>query len=187
MLSKKEIQYMNNAKIYKLVCNITGDTYYGSTIKSLKHRLSEHKSNYKRYLNGKYRYTTSFKIIENGDYRIKLVEDYRCMNRKQLESIERVYIEGYPCINKCVVGRTRKEINKAYRENNKDKIKEYGKEYYENNKDYYKEYYQDNKNKITEFKNEKFECECGGKYTYSNKLQHFKTNKHIKYYKNKIY
>jgi len=148
MLSKKEIQYMNNGKIYKIVCNITGDTYYGSTIKSLKYRLSEHKSDYKRYLNNKYHYKTSFKIIENGNYRIELVEKYGCMNRKQLESIERVYIEGYPCINKFIPTRTDKE----YREKNKEKKKEYLKSYYQNNKhkikEYQKKYRENNKHKI---------------------------------------
>jgi len=63
----------------------------------------------------------------------------------------------------------RKEYNKKYRENNKDKIakqkkewneknkdkikeqrKEYKKEYYENNKDKIKEYYENNKDKILE-------------------------------------
>jgi len=168
MLSKKELQYMNHGKIYKLVCNVTGLVYYGSTVQSLKVRLSDHKKNYKRYLNGKYRYTTSFKILETGDYNIHLVEDYRCMNRKQLESIERVYIEGYPCINKIVVGRTDKE----YYENNKHKIKEYK-----------KEYYQKNKHKL----NEMFECECGGKFTYSSKARHMRSIKHQKYLLRKEY
>ena len=172
MLSKTELKYLNNAKIYKIVCNITGDTYYGSTTQSLNRRLSIHKSDYKQYLKGKTNYRTSFKIIENRDYNIYLVENYRCMNRKQLESIEGIYIKYNDCINKIVVGRTKKEINKAYRENNKNKIKEYK-----------KDYYQKNKYKLKE----KFNCECGGRYTYEHKLQHFKTNKHIKYYKNKIY
>ena len=173
LLSKKELKYLNNAKIYKLVCNVTGDVYYGSTIKSLKQRLSKHECDYKRYLNGKIRYyTTSFKIIENGDYNIYLVENYRCMNKKQLESIEGIYIRYNKCINKCVVGRTLKESYKVYYENNKHKLNKYNKEYYENNKHKLKE---------------KFDCECGGKYTYQNKLSHMKTNKHQKYLLRKEY
>ena len=31
-------------KIYKVVCNITGEEYYGSTIKTLKERLRLHKA-----------------------------------------------------------------------------------------------------------------------------------------------
>lgn len=119
MLSKTELHYMNHGKIYKLVCNVTGMVYYGSTISSLKQRLAEHKSKYKSYLKGKYYYTSSFKIIENGDYRIELVEDYKCLNKKQLESIEGIYIKYNDCINKIVVGRTPKEYNKEVRYKNK--------------------------------------------------------------------
>jgi hypothetical protein len=157
MLSKKELQYMNHGKIYKIVCNVTGLVYYGSTTLSLNRRLSIHKSDYKQYLNGNTNYKTSFKILETGDYNIHLVEDYKCLNKKQLESIERVYIEGYPCINKNVAGRTRKEINKAYREKNKHKL------------------------------NEMFECECGGKFTYSSKARHMRSIKHQKYLLRKEY
>ena len=157
MLSKTELRYLNHGKIYKLVCNVTGLVYYGSTTKSLKQRLTEHKSDYKRYLQGKTNYLTSFKIIENGDYNIYLVENYGCLNKKQLESIERVYIENYKCINKIVVGRTLKESHKEYRANNKHKLKE------------------------------KFECECGGRYTYQNISHHMKSIKHQKYLLRKEY
>ena len=50
MLSKTELRYLNHGKIYKLICNVTGLVYYGSTTESLKQRLSEHKNKYKRYL-----------------------------------------------------------------------------------------------------------------------------------------
>jgi hypothetical protein len=167
-----------NGKIYKLVSNVNGEVYFGSTIQSLKRRLSEHKSSYKTYLKGKTNYVTSFKIIETGDYDIHLVETYVCLCRSQLESIERVYIEGYACINKCVVGRTHKESMKAYCEKNREKQKVYSIEYYAKNKDkkkvYHKAYRENNRNRI----NQKFNCQCGGKYTSSNKLQHFKTQKH---------
>jgi hypothetical protein len=118
LLSKTELKYLNHGKIYKLVCNVTGDVYYGSTISSLKYRLSQHKSSYKRYLQGKERYYTSFKIIENGDYRIELVEDYKCMNRNQLEKIEGIYIKYNDCINRIIVGcESRKEYLKDYNKN----------------------------------------------------------------------
>ena len=119
MLSKTELRYLNHGKIYKLVCNITGDTYYGSTTQSLKERLSKHKSKYKRYLNGKINYITSFKIIENGNYKICLVEDYKCLNRKQLESIEGIYIKYNKCINKNIAGRTPNEYYKKIQKYNK--------------------------------------------------------------------
>ena len=36
-------------------------------------------------------------------------------------------------------------------------------------------------NENREYLTEKFTCECGGKYTYSQKSTHFKTNKHLNY------
>ena len=59
------------AKIYKIVCNKTGLVYVGATCKLLLcQRLTKHVSDYKRYLNGKTNFITSFKILENGDYDI---------------------------------------------------------------------------------------------------------------------
>ena len=53
------------AKIYRIVCNITGLNYYGSTCKpTLARRLAGHVGNYKTYLNGKTNYITSFKVLE---------------------------------------------------------------------------------------------------------------------------
>ena len=79
-----------------------------------------------------------------------------------------------------------KEYKKEYYEANKATIKENNKEYYEANKatikENHKEYRETNKEKIISKQNEKFDCECGGKYTYANKSRHFKTNnKHKKY------
>ena len=58
-----------NGKIYKLVCNKTGLVYVGSTCQRLLcKRLSGHVADYKRWGKGKFRYVTSFNIIENDDY-----------------------------------------------------------------------------------------------------------------------
>ena len=45
---------LDNAKIYKIVDNTNDNKYIGSTCCSLKRRLSFHKSNYKRFINGLY-------------------------------------------------------------------------------------------------------------------------------------
>ena len=47
----------------------------------------------------------------------------------------------------------------------------------ERHKDKNKKYYEINKEK----QNEKFTCECGGKYTHQYKGRHFKTKKHLSY------
>ena len=76
-----------------------------------------------------------------------------------------------------------KEHEQEYRAANKEHIQEYLKKYNENNKErikkYKKEYNENNKEKL----NEKFNCECGGKYIQGNKERHFKTEKHKKFTK----
>ena len=89
-----------------------------------------------------------------------------------------------------------KEKMKNYYENNKEKIKERGSKWREENADkrteYDKKRYENNKEKINEMDKkykenhkekllQKYNCECGGKYIYSNKSTHFKTKLHQNY------
>ncbi len=140
---------MVTGMIYKIACNETNEVYYGSTIqKHLYERISQHKSKFKYWKEGKYHYVTSFQIIERGNYSYSLIEKVECENKKQLEQRERYYIENNDCINRCIVGRTDKE----YREDNKLEIKENSKKYYEENKDkintYKAKWYQLNRDRI---------------------------------------
>ena len=74
-----------NGKIYKLVCNKTGLVYVGSTCQRLLcKRLSGHVDAFKRWKNGKYNYVTSFKIIENNDYYMELLEPVSCSSFDEL-------------------------------------------------------------------------------------------------------
>ena len=84
------------AKIYKIVDNTNGDIYIGSTCKSLNCRLSGHVSSYKRYKLKKSNYTTSFKIIANGDYRIELIEN---VNYDVIYERESYHIKNNKCVN----------------------------------------------------------------------------------------
>jgi hypothetical protein len=118
------------------------------------------------------------------------------------------------CVNKFIPTRTGKEYYednrekikekfKEYREQNKDKLKELYKEYYETNKENLKEkmkeYNEANKEKIQAYKKEYRKaniekikeqsqniivCNCGAKTTYSNRLRHQKTKKHLEALKN---
>lgn len=144
-----------NGKIYKIVSFTTDDVYIGSTCeKYLSNRLGGHRKAYKSYLNGKHNYSTSFKLLENDDYDIILVENYPCNNNHELLARERYWIENTEnCVNKNIPNRTIKE----YRHDNKDKISEYQKEYREDNKDKIKQYQQDNRDKINERKREYYE------------------------------
>jgi len=173
-------------KIYKIVCNITGEVYYGSTIQKLEDRLKGHKTD---------KDCVSRHIIERGNYQINLIKNYPCNNLWELEEEEATYIRNNKCINYKIPHRTRKE----YREDSKEHIKEYNKNYRENNKEFIKElsikyreenkeklkikkkeYYENNKKNILEKLNEKITCECGAIVAKINIARHKRTNKHIK-------
>ena len=109
-----------NSKIYKLVDNTNGSIYIGSTTKKLIHRRKvEHARDYRRFLQGHYNYTTSFQIIENGDYDIHLIESCPCSTKEELSARERFHIENNRCVNRYVSGRmSRSEyhsLRSAYR------------------------------------------------------------------------
>ena len=158
------MQDYSKSKIYKIFCNLTGETYYGSTCNTLTKRVSSHKADFNFWKNGKRGYVKSYDIIERGDYDYSLVEECPCENKEQLHARERYWIENNDCVNKCIPGRT----NKEWREANKEHIAEQKKEYRDANKE-----------KIAENKREKVVCECGSEVTKSCLARHLKTKKHI--------
>ena len=145
----------NKGKIYKIVDNTNNNIYIGSTCEpTLAHRLAEHKQDYSKYLRGVRGLTSSFKILENNDYDIVLIEDVKCDNRDQLFQRERYYQDLIPNINKLKNARTPEE-NKQVKT---DSTKNY-------------------ENKIRRA------CVCGGKYldNLSNRTKHLNTTKHQTY------
>jgi hypothetical protein len=137
-------------KIYKIVCNVTGSVYIGSTIQSLSMRLAGHRKDYKSFKEGKSTYVTSYQIIEQGNYDIVLIENCPCESKDELHRRERHFIESLKCVNKQLPTRTKKE----YRLDNKDAIKENSNRYRQNNKDAIKErthqYQLDNRDMLIE-------------------------------------
>ena len=163
MESEKKIEIDNKysrGKIYKIVCDTTGLVYIGSTIEKLSNRLSKHRADYKRYLNKKRDIITSFKVLENNNYKIILIENFPCNSKEELHREERKYIDTIECVNKVIPTRTRhehytdnydklKEYQKKYKLENNDKLLEYQKEYRLKHKDIIREYqkqYRLNKN-----------------------------------------
>jgi len=199
-----------NALIYKFVCKNLDvkECYVGSTT-DFRKRKTQHKSNCnKGYNSNLYQF-----IRDNGgwdNWDMVLVEKYPCDDRLELLKRERYWIEELNAsLNKLRPILTTYETlnyNKIYYEENKDEIKNQQKEYYEANKDekieyqkkyyeankdeinekrkeYNKEYYHINKDKMNKVSKEKYNCECGGKYTHSKKSRHIKSNKHQAYIK----
>jgi hypothetical protein len=187
-----------NGKIYKLVSNQTDEVYYGSTCHPLYKRLYFHKSDYKRWIDGKRKWKiTSFNIVKYDDCQIILVREYPCDNKSQLARKERYYIEKYQCVNKNIPGRTPKQYNednkekvdgykkKHYKEN-KAEIDEYKKKYREENKEkmaeYKKKHYKENKERIDEYykkyREKKYMCACGKTIRRDAKTMHERTEQH---------
>ena len=133
--------------IYAIECLDTGEVYFGSTINTIKQRMTVHcaPSNHCK----------SKQIIERGNYTVHILEDGFEDSHDLLHEAERFYIETFPCVNKQVPLRThqenkayQKEYNKEYQKANQDKIKVAQKEYYLQNKDNQKATYVDRKDKI---------------------------------------
>ena len=189
----------SKAIIYKIECNITNDVYYGSTTKSLSERMYAHKS--------KTNTCKSINIINRGNYTCKIIEEYPCNSKTELQVRERWWIENNVCINKQIPGRTPQEwyednteYNKQYYEKNKDEIAQKVREYAENNKEYIKqkhkeyreankeqiaqkvkEWYEKNKDNQNEKRKQKFTCGCGCELSIRNIARHSKSKIHQKY------
>jgi len=171
-----------NGKIYRIVCNTTGKYYYGSTHITLEDRLIQHKRDFKRYLNVKFSYISSFDILENNNYIIELVEEYPCSNKRDLEKQEDIYIKKFMnddlCVNKSrafttkeekreIKKKYRKQYNKQYNKKNRDKIRERNKQKYIKNRD-----------KYSERDKQKCYCLCGANIRRDGFRRHLKSPKH---------
>ena len=113
----------SNGKIYNIVCNLTGETYYGSTTQKISARMGTHRRN---------KDCCSKQIIERGDYHYGLVEDYKCDNSEQLRMRERYYVDNNDCVNKVIPIRTKEEgaaMKKVYQQEHNEEIAAYQKVY----------------------------------------------------------
>jgi hypothetical protein len=162
----------SKAKIYKIVCNTTGKTYYGSTTSPLSKRLGEHVRIFK------YRgMCSSGEIIKNENYQILLCEDFPCENVEQLRARERIWIEENDCVNLRIPNRT----NREWYEENKEEHIERSKLYYVNHKKdikiSMKEYYEKHKEDILKKQKIKSKCpKCDKEMTAGSILRHLKMN-----------
>ena len=130
-----------NSKIYKIYSLSNEElVYFGSTTQRLSQRKAEHvKDSKKEHYNG-----SSKIIINNGNWKMELIQDYPCLNRLELETLEGEYIKNNKCINLMIPARTKKQ----YRDANRDKIRENQKKWRANNPDYMKNWKANKKNNL---------------------------------------
>ena len=115
----------------------------------------------------------------------KIHEQCKEYNEKHKDKIKEKYKEYYET-HKNEIIEQKKEYYEAHKNEILDKLKEYYKTHNNEVKEYKKEYYEAHKNEIKEYNearkeklNEKFDCDCGGKYIFKHKSQHKKSQRHI--------
>lgn len=154
--------------IYKIVCNnlMITECYVGHTTNFIKRRNS-HKSQCNNKNSNCYDYKVYQFIRNNGgwdNWSMIEIEKYSCNDVNEAVARERYWIEYLKSnLNYNIPLRTCADREIL----NKEKLQEYR-----------ANYRIENKNKINENQKQKFSCECGGRYIYSNKIQHLKTEKH---------
>lgn len=148
-----------NGKIYKIISENTEKIYIGSTVKKLSCRFSDHKRNPLHKIS-----CASNIIIECGEARIELIEEYPCESKKDLLLREQYWMDHFSdlCVNKQRAIVDKKLANKEWRENNKEYLKEK-----------YKDYYQLHKGETLKRNRERIECDlCGKNIAYSTLKTH---------------
>jgi hypothetical protein len=110
-------------KIYQICSPHTAQIYIGSTTeKTLANRLAKHRAKYQKWKAGNKKFVTSFILLDQPKYFIRLIEAYPCNSKDELLAREQYYIDIHTnvCVNK----------NKAFYAGN---VQAYNKEYNNNN------------------------------------------------------
>jgi hypothetical protein len=164
-----------NGKIYKI--EVDGLTYYGSTVMTLRERMSKHKNTFKRWKNGEINKCACFDLFDKYGFDncpIELVEDYPCETKKDLLIREDCYIKNMECINENAAHTTREEAleqKRQYHQDHKEKFNEKRRQHHQD--------HQANKEAISEKRKEKIVCECGRTVRKSDIAQHRRTKIHL--------
>lgn len=114
-------------KVYMLCSDVVDSIYVGSTSMELDKRLSLHKSSYKRFLSGDYKYTTSFDLFKHGKVTIRLIEECPCESRKDLEKREGYWIKEMRDLKRNVLNKNTAGVGRV--ENNTTYMREYMRKY----------------------------------------------------------
>ena len=166
--------------IYKLHNDDLPEFYIGSTHDEIQRKI-QHKSNCNNENDEKYNLNVYEFIRANGGYdnwKFEVLEHYHCDNDIQLRIRERYYYDLFnpelnmirPYVSEEELKEYQTEYQTKYREENKEELKEYN-----------AKYYLENTVELQKKQKQKHNCECGGKYTISNKQLHCKSKKHTKY------
>ena len=139
-------------RIYKLTSGQTDKVYIGSTTRTINRRFTEHRRNFKLWMDGHTNYVTSVELCKFDDCKVELIYQGLFDSKKDLLRLEGEYIgNNNDCVNKAIAGRTLQE----YEESRRDKH--------------------------NEWKRIKETCTiCNGHYSLDGKARHLKTIQHQK-------
>jgi len=142
----------SNGKIYQILCLETDERYIGSCTTTLAQRLYGHTQKNNR--------CSSRQIIERGNYKMSLLEECPCSNRKELNTRERYHFLKLENVNirrpvrlkedEHAIANETKEYQTEYKLANREKISDMGKEYRDTHRDQRREYEAINREQITE-------------------------------------
>lgn len=124
-----------NGFIYKLVSPHTNSVYIGSTGDTLSRRMANHRYHYKKFVEDPNFWITcsSYDIMKFGDVQMIVLNEVKDVTRQELKRLEGLEILNHSnCVNRIVAGRTIRESQKRYYDNNKDRLRDYQRVYYAN-------------------------------------------------------
>ena len=99
IIEREELKFKYEySKIYKIESK--SGVYIGSTINAIEQRFKEHMISYNSYKNGKGKFMTSFKLLDDEDAKISLIEIFKCNDIKDLWEREKEIIQKTECVNK---------------------------------------------------------------------------------------
>ena len=150
----------SKGKVYIIECDSSDKVYIGSTVKPLKERFKGHYLQWKKrddYIEKGTRLCASIELFDLGECSIRLLEKVNAANKKELIDRERYWYDQYP------EARVNKYRPIIYRE---DRMADCALDYRKNIE------------KRKAYRNSIDLCECGDKFTRSNKIQHLKSGRH---------
>jgi hypothetical protein len=165
--------------VYEIVYNENNDIrYIGSSCrKNPKDRLYSHRSDYKRWLNGKRGRVSIYPFFKEygfENFQFNVLKKYKISDKKHILAYEQLYINRLECVNQqdafgilAVVKNAQQK--KQYYEANKEKIAQYQQQYRETNREeiaqYYKNYHEDNRGYLLQQKKQYHEAiKASGKH-----------------------
>lgn len=196
-----------HSKIYEIRPRVGGqdhERYFGSTTKKyLSTRFSWHKSDYKKWKEGKRSSKVSvFDLFDKYTFEgceIVLLETVKCNSKDEMLMREKYHIQNNLCVNKVLPLRTHKEYYELHKAEQSDRFKVY----YEENKEHLnkrnKQWRENNAEQLRKKNAERYDptkrnasykadkenqilCECGLKYTPYTKNVHSKRQHHLKFF-----